>query len=104
MWPIGAFEMIEATCPSNARRTRRDADPSAAHRAIREAAVAAYARLAPRLQVWRQEGRSLQEIAKLLNDSGERTRNGANFDHGTVRRILRRTSADTHPGDIKENP
>jgi DNA invertase Pin-like site-specific DNA recombinase len=58
--------------------------------ALRAAAVAVYADLAPRIQALRAEGRSLREIADALNAAGDTTRTGSAWTSKQVQRVLGR--------------
>lgn len=57
----------------------------------RDAAVTAYATLAPLLHQYRLEGLSLGKIAQRLNDLGRPTRTGAPWTSMAVKRVLDRT-------------
>jgi DNA invertase Pin-like site-specific DNA recombinase len=62
----------------------------AASRAIRAKARAVYEDLAPLLAVLRAGGRSLREIAAMINDEGHTTRRGKPWNPVQVARVLKR--------------
>jgi DNA invertase Pin-like site-specific DNA recombinase len=57
---------------------------------ISEKAREEYSDLLPLIQGWRGEGKSLAEIARLLNEAGHKTRRGKEFHASQVFNILKR--------------
>jgi DNA invertase Pin-like site-specific DNA recombinase len=78
---------------AGAYRLPGGANPTASVRAgevSRATAVAAYADLIPSIRSLRDEGRSLRQIAKTLNEQGHTLRGGGPWSAIQVSRILRR--------------
>lgn len=73
-----------------------------AARVVREKAVRAYSHVSPVIVNLRSAGMPYWRIAAHLNSLGERTRNGAEFDHKTVIRILQRASVSCAASSYQE--
>ncbi len=58
--------------------------------ANRTKAIKEFADLVPLLKQWRANGKSLREIAALLNDDGVPTRQGGSWSAAQVKRVLDR--------------
>ena len=58
----------------------------------RRNAVKAYADIAPQIQAWKNDGLSHRDIAEKLNQQGEKTRQGKEWNHVQVGRVLKQFS------------
>jgi DNA invertase Pin-like site-specific DNA recombinase len=82
-----------------ARRFAGGANPRAAARAgevSRSKADRAYRHLAERVAAWRGEGKSLRQIAEMLNGEGKTTRRGQPWNHVQVMRVLGRNGVESN--------
>jgi len=100
MYPDGVpADVVEATAGRlgaslpQCRNLRGDAQKLgtvAAGAARARQAREAYAHLIPVMQQLRADGMSLEAIARRLNELGYQTRNGCDWNHGQVVRVLKR--------------
>jgi hypothetical protein len=79
--------------PCNISPEARERGRALAAESIKASAVEAYADVLPMLRELRAEGLSMRACAAVLNASGFRTRNGANFASAHIHRILERAGS-----------
>jgi DNA invertase Pin-like site-specific DNA recombinase len=83
---LGASNPASRNLSQTAMATARLHGPAA----NRDKAIKEFADLVPLLKQWRANGKSLREIAALLNDDGVPTRKGGAWNASQVKRVLDR--------------
>lgn len=81
---------VQLGTPANLTIEARQKGAVAAKEASISRAKNEYAQVLPVVQELRQQGKTFVQIAEHLNQQGERTRKGCDFQSATIQRILKR--------------